>query len=40
VSGRGEVAVMRELEATLQQFRECLLKARLVKEQAAPYCVR
>jgi hypothetical protein len=31
---------MRELEASLQQFGEFLLKAQLVKEQAAPYCVR
>ena len=31
---------MRELETSLQQFGEFLLKARLVKEQAAPYCVR
>ncbi len=31
---------MRELEASLQQFGEFLLKARLVKESAAPYCVR
>ena len=31
---------MRELEASLQQFADFLLKARLVKEQAAPYCVR
>jgi len=31
---------MRELEASLQQFGEFLLKARLVKETAAPYCVR
>ena len=31
---------MRELEASLQQFGEFLLKARLVKEKAAPYCVR
>jgi hypothetical protein len=33
-------AVMRELEATLQQFGEFLLKQRLVKEKAAPFCVR
>jgi hypothetical protein len=33
-------ATMRELEAALQQFGEFLLKARLVKESAAPYCVR
>jgi hypothetical protein len=31
---------MRELEASLQQFGEFLLKARLVREKAAPYCVR
>ena len=31
---------MRELEASLQQFGEFVLKARLVKEKAAPYCVR
>lgn len=31
---------MRELEASLQQFGEFLLKARLVQEKAAPYCVR
>src|SRR3990172_8406646 len=31
---------MRELEPSLQQFGEFLLKARLVKEKAAPYCVR
>ena len=31
---------MRDLEASLQQFGEFLLKARLVKEKAAPYCVR
>ena len=31
---------MRELESSLQQFGEFLLKARLVKESAAPYCVR
>ena len=30
---------MRELEASLQQFGEFLLKARLVNEKAAPYCV-
>jgi len=33
-------AAMRELEATLQQFGEFLLKTQLVKEKAAPYCVR
>jgi integron integrase len=31
---------MRELESTLQQFGEFLLKARFVKEKAAPHCVR
>jgi len=31
---------MRELEASLQQFGEFILKAQLVKERAAPYCVR
>jgi len=31
---------MRELEASLQQFGEFVLKARLVEEKAAPYCVR
>src|SRR5687767_4157082 len=31
---------MRELEASLQQFGEFVLKARLVKDKAAPYCVR
>lgn len=31
---------MRELELSLQQFGEFLLRARLVKENAAPYCVR
>jgi hypothetical protein len=31
---------MRELKASLQQFGEFLLRARLVKEQAAPHCVR
>jgi len=30
---------MWELETTLQQFGEFLLKARLVKEKAAPHCV-
>lgn len=30
---------MRELESMLQQFGEFLLKARLVKENAAPHCV-
>lgn len=31
---------MRELETALQQFGEFLLRARLVKESAAPHCVR
>ena len=31
---------MRALETSLQQFGELLLKALLVKEKAAPYCVR
>ena len=31
---------MRDLEPSLQQFGEFLLKARVVKEKAAPYCVR
>jgi integrase len=31
---------MRELETSLQQFGEFLLKARLVQEKAAPHCVR
>jgi integron integrase len=31
---------MRELEASLQEYGEFLLKARLVKEKAAPYCIR
>ena len=31
---------MRELEMSLQQFGEFILKARLVREKAAPYCVR
>ena len=31
---------MRELEASLQQFGEFLLKGQLVMEKAAPYCVR
>ena len=30
---------MRELQTSLQQFGEFLLKAQLVKERAAPYCV-
>ncbi|MEQ1912584.1 MAG: hypothetical protein ABMA15_27440, partial [Vicinamibacterales bacterium] len=32
--------VVRELESSLQQFGEFLLRERLVKENAAPYCVR
>jgi hypothetical protein len=31
---------MRELEASLQQFGDFLLRARLVNEKAAPFCVR
>lgn len=31
---------MRELETSLQQFGEFLLRARLVQERAAPHCVR
>jgi hypothetical protein len=31
---------MRELETSLQQFGEFLLKSRVVKERAAPHCVR
>ena len=31
---------MRELETSLQQFGEFMLKAQLVNEMAAPYCVR
>lgn len=31
---------MGEIEASLQQLGEFLLKARLVREKAAPYCVR
>ncbi len=31
---------MREIETTLQQFGEFLLKARPMREKAAPYCVR
>ena len=31
---------MRELETSLQQFGEFVLKAQLVKEKAASYCVR
>jgi hypothetical protein len=31
---------VRELDASLQQFGEFILKARLVKEKVAPYCVR
>jgi integron integrase len=32
--------IVRELETTLQQFGEFLLRARLVNEKAAPHCVR
>ena len=31
---------MRELETSLQQFGEFILKTRVVREQAAHYCVR
>ena len=31
---------MRDLEATLQRFSEFILRAKLVKEKAAPFCVR
>jgi hypothetical protein len=31
---------MRELEASLQQFREFLLKGQLVRQSAAPHVVR
>ena len=31
---------MKELETSLQQFGEFILKAQLVNEKAAPYCVR
>ena len=31
---------MRELRASLRQFGEFVLKAQLVREKAAPYCVR
>ena len=31
---------MRELEASLQQFGEFVLKAQLVREKAARYCMR
>jgi integron integrase len=37
---RGPDVGVREQEATLQQFGEFLLTARLVNEKAAPYCVR
>lgn len=37
---RPESSGVRELEASLQQFGEFLLKTQLVKERAAPYCVR
>lgn len=36
----GPKRTMRELEPLLQQFGEFLLKAHLVREKAAPYCVR
>ena len=35
----GTEAPMREQEPSLQEYGEFLLKARLVKEKAAPYCV-
>jgi hypothetical protein len=35
-----EQTTLRELEVSLQQFGEFILTARLVKEKAAPYCVR
>ena len=31
---------MREVEASLQPFGEFLVRARLVREKAAPHCVR
>ncbi|MCH7748669.1 MAG: hypothetical protein IH939_11295 [Acidobacteria bacterium] len=31
---------MREIETSLQPFGEFLLEARLVREKAAPHCVR
>ena len=31
---------MRELDASLQQFGEFVLQAKLINEKAAPYCVR
>ena len=31
---------MREIETSLQPFGEFLLRARLVREEAAPHCVR
>lgn len=31
---------MRDLEASLQQFGEFVLRAKLVKDKAAPFCVR
>src|SRR5216684_3787717 len=40
VPGRSEEPLMRELEASLQQVGEFILKAQLVWENAAPYCVR
>jgi integron integrase len=36
----GGTRLVRELEASLQQFGEFLLKARLVTQNSAPYCVR
>ena len=38
-AGDPEVA-LRQLEASLQQFGEFLLRGRLVRENAAPHCVR
>ena len=35
-----DVSHARELETSLQQFGEFVLKAQLVTEKAAPYCVR
>jgi len=31
---------MREMEASLQQFGESVPRAQLIREKAAPYCVR
>ena len=36
----GRRCAMRELESSLPQFGEYLLKAQLVRERAAPYVVR